>query len=339
MIAVRLGGSRFPESMESSLAHAEVDLELNLPALAMVEVSADDFSTADWQGLDLRSITLGTALEVAFGNNPVMLFTGAVGELETSLATERTVEFRGFDALYRLQFGTRIQTYEGKTDSEMVQEIALRNGLDAAAEATQVIWPYVLQAGESDFDFLRARAERLHYEFFVQGRTLHFRASREGQAADLTLNWKEEIITLNVVLRALKQGSTVQRTGWNPRQKQSIVATVDNGPYTVRMGGQQTGYELSAVYASSPVSAPDPEIGDPETATTLAAAKWEAGLDGFIEARATVQGDPRLVPGINVRVAGVGPRLSGLYYLTAARHAYSPETGYRTHCTLRRTGA
>lgn len=339
MISVRLGGSPLPASMESSIARAEVELELNLPAIATVEVSAINFATADWQGLDLEAIGLGSALEVGFGENPVTLFTGAVGEIEASFASESTVEMRGFDALYRLQFGTVTQTYEGKTDSEMAEEIAERNTLETELEDSSLTHPYVLQRNQSDFTFLRERAERLHFEFFVHGRTLHFRASRAGQSAVLTLRWKEEIIALTVSVRALKQGSTVQRTGWDPRQKQPIVAAVSEGPSTVRMGGRETGYALSAGYAASPVSASDPEIEDPETARTLAQASWEANLEGFIEANATVRGDPRLVPGINVQVAGIGPRLSGLYYLTAARHAYSPQTGYQTHCILRRTGA
>lgn len=338
MISLRLAGAPLPDNMLAALRRAEVEQELNLPATCMVEVGSVNFNKEDWQGIDLSLARLGASMEVSFGEGQTPLFTGEVGEILADFSTESTVEFRGFDALYRLQFGTAQAVYEGLSDSGMAIRIARKNQLEASVDASPVKYPYVLQANQSDFAFLASRAARIHYELFVTGNTLHFRRSRAGQSAVMTLQWKEQLIGLSVRLRAVKQGSTVQAVGWDPKNKRPIVANVSSGPATLRMGGRETGYQLSTELAPSPVSAMDPEINDPEGARAVAEAAYVAGLDTFIEAEAILVGEPRIQPGVNVQLAGIGSRLSGPYYVTSAKHLYSQDSGYRTECVLRRTG-
>ncbi|RKH40795.1 phage late control D family protein [Corallococcus llansteffanensis] len=339
MIQLRLAGAALPDSMLASLRRAEVEQELNLPSTCVVEIGSVDFTQGDWQGIDLSLARLGAAIELSFGAGDSPLFTGEVGEILADFGNESTVEFRGFDALYKLQFGTAQVVYEGQSDPAMAIRIAKRNGLEPAVDESSVKYPYVLQANQSDFAFLASRAARLHYEFFVTGSTLHFRRSRAGESAVVTLQWKEQIIELSVRLRAVKQGSSVQAVGWDPKNKRAIVANVNSGPATLRMGGKETGYQLSTEIAPSPVSGMDPEIVDPEAARAVAEAAYVAGLDDFIEAEAVLVGEPSIQPGVNVRLAGIGSRLSGPYYVTAAKHLYSQDGGYRTQCVLRRTGA
>jgi phage protein D len=57
---------------------------------------------------------------------------------------------------------------------------------------------------------------------------------------------------------------------------------------------------------------------------------------GYIRAEGTCIGDPRLKPGIVVKVEGLGVRFSGLYYICSTEHRFSMRKGYRTAFSARR---
>ncbi|WP_437594374.1 phage late control D family protein [Sorangium sp. So ce1000] len=339
IVSVTVAGKPLPDSMSAALARAEVDQELNLPSTCAVEVGSVDFERSVFQGIDLTSARIGDPVVVGFGMESTKpIFEGRLGALEMVFGDESAVELQGYDALYRLQFGTTTRTFERSSDTQIATRIARDNGLDIRADDSGVTYPYVIQADQSDFAFLSARAARIHFELFVTGRTLYFRRSIAGQSPTTKLRLGVDLTTLTVRARALKQGSRVTRVGWDPKKKQSIVATVSSGPASLRMGGQKTGYELSAAYAASPVSAMDPEILDQKSARAIAEATYEADIEGFIKVEASATGNPALRPGVNVEIEGIGDRFSGLYYVTAAKHIYTQQDGYTTNISLRRTG-
>ncbi|WP_437536851.1 hypothetical protein WME79_17185 [Sorangium sp. So ce726] len=341
LIQVSAAGSLLPDEMIAAMVRAEVEQELNMPSMCRIEMGSVDYADGAWQGVDLTSFRIGDPLVVAFGEpQSRVIFEGEIGGIEATFARESTVEIRGYDALYALQFGTAQRIFEGMTDEQIAAHIAEQHGLtiEPAAGMTQVTYPYVIQPDQSDYAFLSARAARMNYEIQVDGRQLYFGPTRAGQGAMMTLRFNEGVPRVTVRVKAVKQGSTVQRVGWDPRAKQAIVASVASGPSSLRMGGTETGYEMSSAIAPSPVAAMDPEIVDAASARALAEAAYEADLDDFIEGTLLMLGNPAAKPGINVGVEGIGPRLSGLYYVTAAKHVYTMQDGYTTELTLRRTG-
>jgi phage protein D len=341
LIQVSAAGSPLPDAMVAALVRAEVEQELNMPAMCRLEMGSVDSDDGDWQGVDLTTLRIGDPMVVAFGEpTPTVLFEGEIGAIEATFARESTVEIRGYDALYKLQFGTAQRIFEGVTVEQMATAIAEQHGLtiDPGEGGSQVTYPYVIQPDQSDYVFLSARAARISYEMQATGRQLYFGPTRAGQGAKMTLNFNEGVPRVTVRLKAVKQGSSVQRVGWDPVNKRPIVADVSSGSSSLRMGGTETGYEISAAIAPSAVAAMDPEITDAASARELAEAAYEADLDEFIEASVLMLGDPAARPGINVVLQGIGPRFSGLYYVTAAKHVYTMQDSYTTELTLRRTG-
>jgi uncharacterized protein involved in type VI secretion and phage assembly len=57
----------------------------------------------------------------------------------------------------------------------------------------------------------------------------------------------------------------------------------------------------------------------------LAQAVFDQLASGFVQAQGVALGDPRLKAGQLVRIASVGDRFSGSYYLTATSHIYRPD--------------
>jgi phage protein D len=61
----------------------------------------------------------------------------------------------------------------------------------------------------------------------------------------------------------------------------------------------------------------------------------DIGLD-YITGEGRSVGRTDLRAGTVVRIAGLGQRFSGLYYLTATTHIYAPAQGYYTTFAVRR---
>lgn len=339
VVSVSIAGSPLPVSMSSALSRAEVDQALNLPSTCAVEIGSVDYARTNWQGIDFAVAHIGASFAVGIGDqNAEAIFEGELGALDATFGEPCIVEFQGYDALYGLQFGTKTRTFEKSTDAQIAARIAKEHGLAIEVDDNGVTYPYVIQADQSDFAFLSSRAARIHFEMFATGRKLFFRRSRAGKASLMTLIWEEQISHFSVRVKALKQGSRVQRVGWDPKKKKLVVGDVSSGPAALRMGGKKTGYQTSTAFAASPVSAMDPEIVDQKTARAVAAAAYEADLEGFIEAKGSMKGNTKIKPGINIKLDGIGSRLSGIYYVTAAKHIYTQEDGYTTDFTLQRTG-
>lgn len=70
------------------------------------------------------------------------------------------------------------QTYENYRDSEIVQQIAARNGLTADVDLTSPVHEHVSQMNATDMEFLEERARLYGFDVYVSEGVLHFHAPR-----------------------------------------------------------------------------------------------------------------------------------------------------------------
>lgn len=327
-------------SMAATVQSASVDLRLNAPAECSVTFAPGTAEAGQDLGTMFGQFPLGTEMTVAMGmDETTRIFSGQVAALEPNLGpSSRTLGLTGYDCLFKLKFGTKARTFENCSDSQIAQQVIEGAGLAAEVDGTQAVYPYVLQKNVSDYSFLMARAARLNFEVFATDRTIHFRRSQAGRQSVLDLEYAATMSEFTARMRAVQQGSTVRRTGWNPKTKQTIGASVSSGPPSDRMGGRQTGYGASSGFGGSATAAADASIIDTASAEEVAQGAYGRNLDTFLEGSAECPGNPRIRPGINVGLSNIGGPFDGLYYVTAARHSYDVDGGYVTRFELRRTG-
>jgi phage protein D len=340
IVAVTIDGSDLSQSLRAALTAATVEQRLNLPAACTLTFTPLDYDQSTSAPLSLEGFDLGTPLTAAMGlDSSTALFSGKIAAIEPDFdGRARRIEVTGYDALFDLGFGTNCRTFENRTDSEMASEVIEAAGFAASVDSTTAAYPYVLQNNVSDMAFLSGRAARLGYELAADDRTVSFRKSRNGETAVATLEYGVTLTSFRGRMRALRQGSSVTRTGWDPQKKAVITQTVSSGSPDDLMGGEETGFSASEDYKASAETAPDPSIVDDATAESLAQGAYETSLDAFVEATAECPGNPKLKPGVNVTVSKIGGRFDGLYYVVATEHAFSVTEGYTTRLTLRRTG-
>src|SRR5262249_51751111 len=144
-------------------------------------------------------LALGTAVEISFGygddRSPV--FAGEITALEPtfSIAGSPTLTVRGYDKRHRLNGTPRTHSYVDKTDANIAEQICGLRNVPLQATDSGVRHAYVLQADQTDFDFLKQRAERIHFELAMDERgTLNFRPVASATSSELSLTLGDDLL-------------------------------------------------------------------------------------------------------------------------------------------------
>ena len=199
---------------------------------------------------------------------------------------------------------------------------------------------YVLQANQTDMDFLQERARRIQYEVVVEDKTLFFRpvSNAEGEIVTLTMN--DDLLEFYPRLSAVRQVSEVMVRGWNPKEKQEIVGQARTGDEVSTMGGQNSGPTLfESAFGTVVGAVSDRPVMTQAEADQLAKARFNNVALALIRGEGVCWGRTDVRSGKVIKIDGVGKRFSGQYYVTATTHRYTPHRGYYTHFTVQRNAS
>jgi len=106
------------------------------------------------------------------------------------------------------------------------------------------------------------------------------------------------------------------------------------------MGGESSGGAISeAAFDSSVELISDQPVLSQAEADQIAKAKLNEMSLNLITGDGVCLGRTDLRSGTVIKIDGIGVRFSGQYYVTSAIHYFEPQRGYRTHFSVRRSGA
>ena len=93
-----------------------------------------------------------------------VLIDGEVTSIEVEYSTvgSRAI-VRGYDLSHRLTAGRKSKTFQGSTYSDIAKEIAGGANLETDIEPTREVHDHVIQANQSDLDFLMQLAREVDY--------------------------------------------------------------------------------------------------------------------------------------------------------------------------------
>ncbi|MCM8599000.1 MAG: contractile injection system protein, VgrG/Pvc8 family [Candidatus Accumulibacter sp.] len=342
---VAVNGSPLPVAVALHVVGIEVEDSVELPGMFAVELAASEHidQISAWID-DQKLFVVGNALEVKLGYVDALasLIKGEITALEPEFVGDRLprLRLRGYDRRHRLQRGRKVRSFVQQKDSDIAAQIAGDAGLTAQAEDSGVVHDYVLQANESDLDFLQQRARRIGYEVVVDDRTLIYRPVANAAGDILTLTLGDQLLEFHPRLSSAGQFSDVEVRGWSVKDKAAIVGQAGDGAEVSTMGGQQTGAALvrSAFGAAAGLLGTHPVASQAE-ADQLAKAGFNRSILGLVEGEGRCWGRTDLRAGKVIRVDGIGKTFSGSYYVVSASHEYTPQNGYRTAFTVRRNAA
>jgi phage protein D len=257
-----------------------------------------------------------------------------------------TVTIEGHSLLHRLRGSTRTRTFQSVTDSDIATQIVGENGLSAQVEATSTQHAFVLQAAQTDFDFLLERARRIRYELLGDGRTVIFRKPADGKPAACTLVWGDPsrvspqnnafaLLELRVTLDAMVPVGSLTVRGHDPLTRELIKVTGTAGDEVDRSATTAAAAANNAFGTSTEVTVGDVPIASQAEGEEIAKALFNERTLRFVTGSGSCIGTPTIRAGSVVKLDGLGPRFTGDYLVVQSTHELGQD-GYTTRFDVRR---
>jgi phage protein D len=338
-----VNGQMLPNRVQACVASIVVDDSLAWPSMFAFQL-VSSFELEDvHEWIDDDAFAAGNVVEIklGYGSDLETLIVGEITGLEPEFVVDRlpSVTVRGYDRRHRLQKGRKARTFVKQKDSDIAAGVAREAGFTANTIDSKVIHDYVIQANQTDLEFLQERAARIQYEVFVSDKTLHFRPVQNGESEVLTLTIGEHLLEFFPRLSMNRQIGEVKVRGWNPLEKKEILSTAQVSYEFARMGGKKSGPQINDAFGSmTELLSYQPTMTQAEADQMAQAALNQKALS-LIEGEGLCLGRTDLRAGKVIKIADVGQRFSGQYYVTTAIHHYTAQGGYRTQFHVRRNAS
>ena len=292
---------------------------------------------------DRRKFDFGKSIEIRAGkpNLSTEIFSGSITAIEGAFPASNMpdITIAAEDHLQKLRLHKNTRTYNEMSDQDIFGLIASEHGLRAQIAIQGPVHPELLQVNQSDWEFLRDRANTVDAEFWMEGTTLHAQSRAKRKAGELTLEYKKKLREFSVSADLRGQYTSLSVTGWDKNAKKTIVSTANEsalaGELNDDMSGAKTlqkafGPRVDKIVDFSPLSQAE--------ADTLSAANYRPTARKFVTAQGAIDGNPRIRVGTHINIQGISNIFNGTYYVTTVRHTYDTQNGYVTTFTLERPG-
>lgn len=342
--AITIAGLPLDRTLEPLLERVVVDDHLHLPDMFAITLRDPDRDV-----IERARASIGTRVRIAgtalAERAETPLIDGEVTSLEGDyLPDGARLTIRGYDASHRLVGGRRTATYRDVTDADLGRTVADRAGVEVGRidEAwTRYHHVHVSQTNQSDWDFLRARAQEAGFDVAVVEGRLELKGPPEASGApaegDYASTDPHQLVMGTNLLRfhprvtAAEQVSEVVVRGWDPARKEAVVGRADARTTSAEL--EESPAHLASVAGRERWVEIGRPLSDQSAVDQAATAGAERIASGFASAEGVARGHPALKAGAAVSVSGVAAPFAGRYLLTHTRHVFD-EDGYRTDLTI-----
>jgi phage protein D len=339
------GASASPELMEDIL-QISVEESLHLPGMFTLVINNPYLSgreSTEPAGKHQKLFEIGKKIKIGFSSATTdqfpdrtqgYLIDGEITAMETHFTSgsQAPIIIRGYDISHRLHRGRYNRSFQDMTDTDIINKITQEVGIPSGTiDQTGITHKYIFQENQTNMEFLKERAVRNGFEFFVQDGKLNFRKPKSD--GEISLKWLEDLESFRVRVSSSQQVKEVEVRGWDYMKKLPIVETVNaEKVFTVTDHGK--GSKKSTAFNSAPkmIVVDQPVFASGE-AKKIAQGLFDELGGEFVHADARALGNPKIRPGQVVKLEGMG-KYSGKYYVTETRHLYD-ERVYTTEFSIR----
>jgi len=291
--------------------------------------------------LDRDFFEPGKEVEIKMGyvDRLTTMIVGEITSLSPNFPTDGTpqLEVRGYDFSYQFTRGRGQRSFEKVRDSDIVASIAdkAKRKLETRIDQTETTYLHVVHDRRTDYDFIRALADRNFFEFFVREKTLYFRQSNRKEREIVTLRYGASLLSFNPELNTANQPTEVTRRGWNIQTREEIVGRARRGSEEARERGRRSGGDMiENQYGTVEERISDRPVSTQQEADTNARSTLNRMAEGLIRGSAECIGIPEIRAGENIRLEGLGKKFSRKYYVDRSRHTIS-SSGYSTNLNVK----
>lgn len=322
---VKVGGSPLAATVMDDLVDMRVDLSVHASGSATLR-----FTDADFAHMDSGKFSIGADLVISITdekNTVGEVFSGeivAVG-IDQVPGSRHQLLVEAYDKTHRLSGTTTIKAYLKQARDAVVKEIAGRHGLTPKVDAAGGPEPYLLQTG-TDYAFLWELARTVGFEWFADGKTLHFRKRPSGAGA--TVTWGDDLYRFTARYSAVEVVKSVTVQGWDSAQQKAFKGDAKDvaSPKPEQLGSDakfvKDQHGKAKGKFGKPLIVGSTHVRDAKEAEAYAGSIGNDLVGAGLTVRGEAQGNPKIKPGTMLTVKNVGKSLAGKYYLTEVQHVF-----------------
>jgi phage protein D len=330
---VRVGGTALEPLVAADVVEVEVHEEIGRHGRLTLLVQNWDADQRAVRHSDDGPFTPGAGIAVSLGYHADLteVFDGVIASLTTHFPSggPPVLRVEGRSRSVLLDHPPRSRQLADVTDGDIASAIAADYSLDTDT-TDGVTHPFWASDRVSDWDALTRRAGELGWVVLVRGTTLVLRPPSPLQEP-LELDWTRTLVELHLTEDLTRAIDSAVGVGWDVDAAEATESEQSASAAGIDVGDRRThaaavgdaGWPLrEARVESDAVAAAD------EADARAVAAQRRSALT-HVHGTGVVQGDPGLRCDGWVSIGGVGRRMSGPHYVTAARHRLSAR-GYVT---------
>ena len=293
------------------------------------------FDDPHFELFDRGTFTLGTRLEIAFRaeGDPTVVTSGEITAVAVEPGTSGRHELvlTGFDLTHRLAREPKSRSFQRVTDADIASRIAGEHGLDADVDGTGAVHDYVLQAGETDYAFLRRRAARIGYDVWISERKFYFKKTPRSSATPPKLRYGQNLSKFTVRFSAAERCDEVQIRGWDQLGKDAILGrATETDPGTDAPAAREMADAARRAFGRVKRNAGQFPVTDQSEADALASSLLLRASGEEAVLRGEAAGDPLIGAGAKIHIEGIGSRMTGDWRVTGVEHTYGTGRPYVT---------
>jgi len=343
-IDVLINGARVSAKVLQCLQEVAVEDSVELPSMFTFTVTASDAQNLDFPWVDDDLFSLGNLVEIKMGWFGAMssLIIGEITALEPEFAASRLplMNVRGYDRRHRLQRGRKTRTFLQKKDSDIAAQIGGEAGLSVQATDSGASLDYVLQAAQTDWEFLRERARLIGYEVLMNDKNLLFQPIGNAQSEILTIGMLDDLVEFSPRLSTAGQATEVKVQSWSVKDKKAVLGDSTAGDEVSTMGGRSSGAAIAKrAFGEAIDVVSDRPVAAQAEADQMAKARFNELVLQLVTGAGLCLGNTNIRAGKVIKIDGVGRRFGGPYYVTSAVHRCSVDGGYTTEFAVQRNAS
>ena len=330
---------------DALLEEVVIDDHLHMPDMLTFRLRDEAHDVLDRAGIRIGSKVTVSATPVGDGEQEPLI-VAEVTAIEGQFGTTGSVAVvRGYDLSHRLCRGRKTRTFLNAADADLANQLASDAGVEVGrVDTTPGIHDHISQWNQTDWEFLKARAQEIGYEVAVVLGKLEYRnpsgpASApsagdlgSGASDPLQLVLGANLMWFRPRVTAAEQVNEVVVRSWDRANKQPIMATANVATTSAEVGITPT--QLIDAFGGSPrYLSPDRAIDSTGQAESAAKALMDQIAGAHYEADGEALGNPKLRAGASVSIGQVGTAFDGKVMITSTRHIYGAG-GYRTAFTV-----
>ena len=331
LYSVLVDGQEVDEQLGRRIREVRVLNYLRLPDVCTFTTSFPKGEEGQPEPIDQQPFQIGSKLEIRLGAREDLttttLFEGEIVTLEPNFGSggvELTV--RGFDRAHVLLRARNSRTFQNQTSSDIVTKLVQDAGFTADCDPSGDPHEFMQQDNETDWDFIWRLADRVGFEFVMEGRTAHFRKPSPDGAIDL--EWPTVLHSFTPRVTAVQQVQQVTLLAQDPMTNQAINVSASS-PNQIAQIGLDRATVASAFGGATAHIASEPVKSQSE-GQAVAQALLDLLANAYVAAEGVTDGDPRIRAGAKVTVSGVGEKFSGTYRVASATHVLRGGSTYET---------